>query len=97
MSLVNQCDVRRRVSAGRKQNQDAFRPAGQADRAGAGGIEPAGTGPGGAWANRLTFAEDFMLEHSGARLQIALIGIAGNSRTAAKDAQPSTQFFGFPS
>lgn len=97
MSLVNQCDTRRAVSAGWNQNQHAFRPAGQADRTGAGGIEPQGTMPGGSRANRLTFAEDFMLEHSGACLQIAVIGMAGANGTAAKDAQPSTQFFGFPS
>jgi hypothetical protein len=74
------------------QNQQSFRPAGQADRAGASWSEPEGAG-----ANRLTFAEDFMLEHSGACLQIAVIGMAGTNGTASKDSQPSTQFFGFPS
>jgi hypothetical protein len=97
MGLVNQCDTRSRLSAGRNKSQHAFRPARQADRVSVDGIEPNGTRPGGVRANRLTFAEDFMLEHSGTRLQFALMGMTGANGGAVKDAQPSTQFFGFPS
>jgi hypothetical protein len=50
--------------------------------------------------NRLTFAEDSMLEHCLNRLsgrRIALIGIWGGAETAPKKPQPTPQSFGFPS
>jgi hypothetical protein len=51
----------------------------------------------GTQTNRLTFAEDFMMEHSNFGRSIALLGIAARRGTAPKKLQPSAQSFGFPS
>jgi hypothetical protein len=48
-------------------------------------------------ARRLTFAEDFMMEHSANGKRVAVVGVKGSSRTIRIQSQPSTQYFGFPS
>ena len=67
MGHLQECDARNRLSAGRNKSQSSFSPVGHADRTNSSGIEPDGTK-----AKKPTFAEDFMLEHSLARVQIAL-------------------------
>ena len=92
MGTPKECDARDRLSAGRNQSQYSFRPVGQSDRASFSVTEPDGTG-----ASRLTFAEDFMLEHSNSGRRIALVGSAGSYGAAPKEPQKSTQYYGFPS
>lgn len=92
MSLANKCDTRDRLSAGRSRSQHSFRPMNQTDRA-----TPPETEPGEARANRLSFAEDFLLEHTHAGLRIAVIGMAGKAGTTYKEQQKSAQCYGFPS
>jgi hypothetical protein len=92
MGLVKKCDARDFLSAGGNKSQHSFRQVCQADRASSTGIALDGTR-----AIRPTFAEDFMTEHSRARVQIALIGIASGAGTAPNEAQQSAQSFGFPS
>lgn len=93
MNLAKQCDTRSRLSTGRNKSEHSFRPVGQADRATSSGIEPDGTR-----AKRMTFAEDFMLEHTHSGLRIAVIGMAGNSGAASREQHNKlTQCYGFPS
>jgi hypothetical protein len=51
----------------------------------------------GAKSNRLTFAEDFLLEHSNASLRLALFEISASAGSASREPQQSAQHFGFPS
>jgi len=92
MSLLNKNGTRNLPSASRDKSQHSFRSEGQADRNNSFGIEPDGLG-----ARRLTFTEDFMMEHSRSGRSIALIGIAVSYGTAPKEPQPSAQSIGFPS
>jgi len=92
MSLAKKCDTRDRLSAGRSRSQHSFRPASQADSANSSGIElDEATG------NRLSFAEDFLLEHTHTSLRIAFRGMAGNSGTSPREQHKSAQCYGFPS
>lgn len=92
MNLAKKCDTRSRLSTGRNKSEHSFRPMGRTERATSSGIEPDGTR-----ANRMTFAEDFMLEHTHSGLRVAMIGMAGNSGTASREQQKLTQCYGFPS
>jgi hypothetical protein len=92
MGLPKKCDARNCLSAGRSTSHNSFRPAGQADRTNSSGIEPDG-----ARRKRLTFAEDFVLEHSHSGLHITLTGISASAGIAPREPQQSTQSFGFPS
>lgn len=92
MSLAKKCDTRSRLSSGRNKSEHSFRPMGQTDRATSSGIEPDGTR-----ADRLTFAEDFMLEHTHSGLRITVIGMAGNSGATSREQHKLTQCYGFPS
>jgi len=47
-------------------------------------------------AEKLTFGEDFVLEHSASRQPISLIKVSGDAGTARKDMQHSPQAYGFP-
>jgi hypothetical protein len=92
MSLANQCDTRDRLSAGRSRSSHSFRPAGRADRA-----KASATGQEITRADRLSFAEDFLLEHTNSGLHIAVIGRASAAKTGLREQQKSAQCFGFPS
>ena len=92
MGILNKNGTRNLPSASRDKCQHLFMSVGQADRTNSSGIKLDGTR-----ANRLTFAEDFMMEHSHSGRSIALIGIAVSYGTAPKESQPSAQSFGFPS
>ena len=59
MDFLQKCDASNRLSSNRNTSQNSFRPVSQADRTNSSLIEPDGTK-----VKRLTFAEDFMLEHS---------------------------------
>ena len=72
MSLPKKRVVKSRLSPSRNKSRHSFRPVGQAGRANSSGIEPDGP-----WAGRLTFVEDFTLEHSLHRLYLTSIEIAG--------------------
>jgi hypothetical protein len=91
MTLVKNCDTRNRLFAGRNKSQHTFRSVGQTDAASSSGIETEG-----ARSKSLSFAEDFMLEHSHSVL-IAVMGSAGSFGAAPREPQKSTQSFGFPS
>lgn len=92
MGLPKKCDARDCPSSGRSASHNSFRPAGKAERINFSGIEPEG-----ARREKLTFVEDFMLEHSHSGLHIDLTGILASARTAPREPQQSTQSFGFPS
>lgn len=92
MSLANQCDARDRLSTGRSRSQHTFRPASQTKRTASSSVEQKNTTTEG-----LSFAEDFMLEHTGSGLRIALIGMTAGSKTAQRELQNSAQCYGFPS
>ncbi len=91
MDTLKKCDAVNRLSAGRSKNQRSFRAVKQTDCA-----VVTVVGPDGARAARLTFTEDFMMEHSATGLPVALLGMGSGSGTASKQPLPSTQFFGFP-
>lgn len=92
MSLATKSDKREPLSAGRSRGQHSFRPASVVDRANSSGIVMDG-----ATGNRLSFAEDFMLEHTHSGLLINVIGMAGASASVAREPYKSTQCYGFPS
>jgi hypothetical protein len=73
MTLLKKCDAKNRLSANRNQSRHSFRPVGQADRA-----NPSEIKPDGPRASRLTFVEDFTLEHSLPGLYITSIEISGS-------------------
>jgi hypothetical protein len=92
MSILKNYDARARFSVGRSKSQHPCRSAGQPGK-----VNSSGAGPEKTQVNRLTFAEDFTLEHCRSGRRIAMIGIWGGAETAPKEPQPSTQSFGFPS
>jgi len=92
MSLAKKCDTRDRLSAGRNRSQHSFRPVSRTDRANCSGIDADGAG-----ANRQSFAEDFLLEHTHPGLRITLIGMAADSGTSPREQNQSAQCYGFPS
>jgi hypothetical protein len=92
MSLAKKCDTRDRLSAGRGRSQHSFRPASRADRTNSIEMKPDG-----AQANRMSFAEDFLLEHTHSSLRIAFVGRTPSSATAPREQQMSAQCYGFPS
>jgi hypothetical protein len=58
MSLLKKCDVNNRLPASGNRSQHSFRPVRDADKANPSEIKPDGPS-----ASRLTFVEDFILEH----------------------------------
>jgi hypothetical protein len=92
MSILRKYDAKARLSVGRGKSQYLCRSARQPGRVNSSGTEAEKT-----QANRLTFAEDFMLEHCRSKRRVTVIGIWGGAETAPKEPQPSTQSFGFPS
>jgi len=92
MSLAKLSEKRERLSAGRSRSQHSFRPANRPDSS-----NSFAAAQGGARAGELSFAEDFMLEHTHTGLRIALLGIAGKSGSAPREQQKSAQCYGFPS
>jgi len=92
MSLAKKCDIRNRLSAGRNKSQHSFRPVDLADQTNP-SSETDGTR-----VKRLTFAEDFMLEHTSSSLCITLFGMADDTETVPGEQQHMpTQYYGFPS
>jgi hypothetical protein len=73
MSLLKKCDAKERLSARRNKNRRSFMPVEQSDRA-----NPSEIKPDGPRASRLTFVEDFTLEHSLLGLHITSIEISGS-------------------
>ena len=73
MSLLKKCDVKNRLSASPNESRHSFRPVRQADRANSSEIKPDRP-----WASRVTFVEDFSLEHSLPGLHMSLIEISGS-------------------
>ena len=92
MSILKNYDARARLTVGRGKSQYLSRPAGQPRK-----VNPSGREPEKTQVNRLTFAEDFMLEHSHPGRRIALMGMADSYEAASREPQESTQSFGFPS
>jgi hypothetical protein len=92
MSLATKSDKRERLSAGRNRSQHSFRPVSHVDSANSTGTESDG-----ARADRLSFAEDFMLEHTHSSLRVTFLGMAGNSAVAPREQHKVAQCYGFPS
>jgi hypothetical protein len=92
MSILKNLDKRARFSVGRGKSQHPCRSAGQSGK-----VNSYGAVPGKTLVNRLTFAEDYTLEHCRSGRRIAVIGIWGGAETAPKEREPSPQSFGFPS
>lgn len=91
MSLATKRDTSDRLSTGRNRSQHSFRPANKANRPNSTGIEADGSR-----THRMTFAEDFMLEHNHSGLSITVIGLSGSSENVARESQLSAQCYGFP-
>jgi hypothetical protein len=72
MNLLKKSDVKKHLSASRNEIGHSFRPVSEADRA-----NHLETKPDRKWTGRLTFFEDFTLEHSLHGLQITSIETAG--------------------
>jgi len=99
MGPPKECDSRNSLSAGRNNDRRSIRAVDRSMRATASAIETRVK-----CANRLTFAEDFMVEHSLSNLLLSnlhfsLTGIKGRSgaRREQLHSPPSPQSFGFPS
>jgi len=92
MDAPKKCDTRNRLSAGRNKGPRSFRASDSAERTSASAMDTEGNR-----ARRLTFAEDFMMEHSANGKRVAVVGVKRSSRTIRIQSQPSTQYFGFPS
>lgn len=90
MGHLKECESVDRLSVGRNKVHRPFSQPGQADRISASSMEPDGNS-----VKQPTFAEDFMLEHSNSSLFIAMMGSASR-HGAPKEAQKSTQYYGFP-
>ena len=72
MNLLKKSDVKKHLLASRNESRHSFRLVSEADRANHLEIKPDRK-----WAGRLTFFEDFTLEHSLNDLQIISIESAG--------------------
>jgi 23S rRNA pseudoU1915 N3-methylase RlmH len=92
MDTIRKYDARNLTSAHQKKSEHSFRQMGSAFITNSSGTRQDGT-----QADRRTFAEDFLKEHSNSGRNITLIGIAGSYGAAPKKMQPSAQSFGFPS
>lgn len=95
MSLATKCDTRDRLSTGRVRSQHSFRPVSHSDRIKSTGIESNRAG-----TSQMSFAEDFLLEHTNSSSRMSLIGMKGKSSTAPRqhrEQQQSAQCYGFPS
>lgn len=92
MDTLKKSDAMNRLSAGRIKSQRSFRSVSQTETS-----LTSVTAPDGGRTTRLTFTEDFMMEHSASDLPAALLGMGAGSGAAHKQSLPSTQFFGFPS
>jgi hypothetical protein len=77
MGLLKISGVMNHLSTSRNKTLYSSRPVGQAARANL-RADPSEIEPVGTRASRLTFAEDFTLEHSLPGLRIASIGISGS-------------------
>ncbi len=73
MSLLKKCDPDNRQSARPDKSRPLFGPVGHARSADSSEIKPDGP-----WSDRLTFIEDFTLEHSLSGLGITSIEISGS-------------------
>ena len=73
MNLLMKCNANNRLPASRNQSQPSFRPMRLVER-----VNPIKINPDGLRASRLTFVEDFTLEHSLSGLQITSIEISGS-------------------
>lgn len=81
MDTYKKCDTRNRLPSSRDKGPRSFKAADGIERT---------------YSNRLTFAEDFMMEHSSTGLRFSAVGNKVRSRDATQQ-PPSTQHFGFPS
>jgi len=92
MGLPNKCDARYHSPASTNTSQPSCRPVGQANRTSSHKIEPDAIR-----AKRLSFAEDFLLEHSNSNLRVAVIEILTSASATPREPQQSAQSSGFPS
>jgi hypothetical protein len=73
MSVSKNCDAKVHLFAGRNKNRSTFNRAARANEA-----HPRDNTHERPRASRLTFVEDFMLEHSVPSMQITSIGMSGS-------------------
>ncbi|MGA3370407.1 MAG: hypothetical protein ABSC48_01465 [Terracidiphilus sp.] len=73
MSLLEKCATINSLSASAANSRHSFRPVEEAGRVHSPEMKPQKL-----WAARMTFAEDFTLEHSSSGLHIGLIEIPGS-------------------
>ena len=92
MSLLNNSVAGNDPSSGREKSGRLFRPEPKANRDGSSGIKPKE-----AMNNRLTFADDYMSEHSRSGMCLRLIVVPGNTGDAPQKSQRTSECFGFPS
>jgi hypothetical protein len=73
MSILKKCATNNRQSARPNKSQPLFGPVGRALSADSSEVKPDGP-----WPGRLTFIEDFTLEHSHSGLRITSIEFSGS-------------------
>jgi len=92
MGLPKKCDTRYLSPATPNESRSSFRNGGQANESTLFKTEPDAIR-----AKRLSFAEDFLLEHSSSNLRVAMIEILASASATPREPQKSAQSFGFPS
>ena len=91
MGLLKKCDTRNHLSDSRNENQRSTRSNRHGVKADFSVLEPERS------VAKLSFAEDFLLEHSVSGMQFRKVGIAANPAISSNDRSESCQYLGFPS
>ena len=85
----SQCDVSNNLTPVRDRNKQSFKPLNRALKTKTSMTKPVHAG-------KLSFGEDFVLEHSCADLPVTLITVSTDSGSVRRDFQHSPQAYGFP-
>lgn len=91
MGPLKKCDSRDHLPSSRNETQRSTRPTRHGVKADFSALEPEGT------VATLSFAEDFLLEHSVSGMQFRKVGIAASPAISSNDRSESCQCLGFPS
>jgi hypothetical protein len=90
MGLLDECEATKRLATNQNIGQHLFRPVDQVDGAYPSEVKPYAPGV------RLTFAEDFFLEHSFPSQHIGLTYVPLSSETASRELLDLAEGQGFP-
>jgi len=92
MSLLKQSETANQSTVRRNRGVDSVKQAAKNHKA-----DFAPISPNPAIANRQSFAEDFLLEHSASGLHFIKFEISSSPAAAPQDSSALSQLFGFPS